>query len=927
MTVKERRATKPGRLSFRLGAGSHRAEDEAEESASSNAHPLNALFSPHSVALVGASERPGSVGHAVLENLRSGGFRGPIRFVNPRHPMVAGEPCYPSLDALPEPVDLAVVTSPAATVPAIVAQAGRAGVHGLVVLSAGFGEVGGPGAELERRLVDSARVAGVRFLGPNCVGLMRPPVGLNASFARTASRPGGIALVSQSGAICTALVDWASSANVGLSTVVSLGAAADIDYGEVLDYLLFDIATESVLLYVEGVKHGRRFISALRALARAKPVVVLKVGRYASGSQAARSHTGALVGDDAVFDAVLARCGVVRVDGYHDLFAAAKALATRRRPRGERLAILTNGGGPGVLAADAASAAGVHLATLADATIAELNKALPAHWSHGNPVDLIGDAGGERFAAAAQVIANDAGVDGLLAVYCPTGVSDADDVAKGILPVATACAKPFLTAWLGESGVAGTRRRVEGEGIPAYASAESAVDAFGVMARHARNQRLLLEAPAPRGVVPEVDLEAAGTILRRASAEGRNLLNEIEAKTLLALFGIPTPEFALATTREEAVAAARRMAGPVVLKILSPDITHKSDVNGVRLNVRGEAAVAREFDELLADVGRLRPEARITGVVVQPMVFRRFGRELIIGVATDPVFGPVVSFGSGGVAVELLKDNAIGLPPLNVRLANELVDRTRAARLLGAYRNVPAADRAALVETLLRVSDLVCALPGVAELDINPLLLDPSGALALDARIVVDPRRLHRDATYSHLAIHPYPADLEVPVCLPDGSEVVIRPIRPEDAAMETEFITQLSDESRYMRFLSLVRHVTPEMVARFTQIDYDREMALIVVARAQEGEDIVAVARYVRDPNPASAEFAIVVADRWKRRGLARLLMARLEECAKSAGVRRLRGVILAQNDPMLDLMEAIDYDVYPVPGDRTVVSAVKEL
>jgi acetyltransferase len=891
-------------------------------------HPLHPLLSPASVALVGASDRPGSLGQVVLANLRGGGFRGPIHLVNPRYPEIGGVPCHPALDALPEAVDLAVVTAPAAAVPDVIAQAGRAGIPAAIVLSAGFSETGEAGRELEARMVDVARKADVRILGPNCLGMLRPSIGLNASFARTACQPGSIALVSQSGAICTSLVDWAASVNVGLSSVVSLGACADVDFGDVLDYLLFDPKTESVLLYVEGLHQGRAFISALRAIARAKPVVVLKVGRHASGSQAARSHTGALVGNDAVFDAVLARCGVVRVESYEDLFATARALSSRRKPRGDRLAVVTNGGGPGVLAADAISTHNLHLAALSPETHAKLDGFLPRHWSHANPVDVIGDANGERFAGAARAVVADPNVDAVLTVFCPTGIADAADVASGLLPVAKDCNKPFLTTWLGESGVLATRRRVEAEGIPAYRSAEVAVLAFAALATHIKNQKLLLEAPPPRATPAEHDIARAEEILQGALDEDRTLLNEMEAKGLLAAFGIPVPPFAIAATREEAVTAAETIGYPVVLKILSADISHKSDVNGVRLGLRYADSVAQQFDDIVEAVKRVRPDARIAGVLVQSMVERRHGRELMIGVTTDPAFGPAISFGSGGVAVELLRDNAVGLPPLNVSLAGELIDRTRAARLLGAYRNVPAANREALIDVLLRVSDLVCALPWVAEMDINPLLLDPTGAIALDARVVVDPGRRHLDSRYSHLAIHPYPEALEAIERLRDGTEVTIRPIRPEDAEMETDFITELSEESRYLRFLSIVRHVTPEMVARFTQIDYDREMALIATRHeADRGDSIIGVARYVRDPNPVSAEFAIVIADRAQRKGLASKLMGRLMAHARFAGIVRLRGLVLASNASMLELMERLGFEVFPVPDDPSLVDVVKVL
>lgn len=876
---------------------------------------------------MGASERPGSLGRVVRENLLAGEFQGALHWVNPKHRSLDGQRCYASLEDLPTPVDLAIVTAPAPATPGIVASAARARIPAVLVLSAGFSETGEAGRALEAKLLATAREGGVRLMGPNCLGLLRPSIGLNASFARTGAQPGSIALVSQSGAICSALVDWAVSANVGFSSVVSLGAATDTDFGDVLDYLLFDPQTQSVLLYVEGVHDGRSFISSLRAVARAKPVIVLKVGRHAAGSKAARSHTGALVGNDAVFDAVLARCGVVRVDSYQDLFAAARVLSGGNRPRGDRLAVVTNGGGPGVLAADAMESHGLALPELAPATIQALNTVLPAHWSHGNPVDVIGDADGARFAAAASRVVVDPNVDAVLTLYCPTAVSRADDVADGILGVARETSKIFLTAWLGDSGVAATRHRLEQAGVPAYRSAEVAVQAFATLAMHGRRQRLLLEAPPPRAHENEHDLSAARRVRDAALAQGRTLLNEVEAKALLSAFDIPVSASVVATTREQAIEAAAGLGYPVVMKVLSPDISHKSDVNGVRLNVRDARQAGEQFDDIAACLKRLAPSARLTGVLVQAMVERRHSRELMVGVARDPVFGPVISVGSGGVAVELLRDSAIGLPPLNVKLAGEMIDRTRAARLLGAYRNVPAANRDALIAVLLRVSDLLCAAPWIVEMDINPLLLDPAGAVALDARVVIDPRPSEPDGRYSHLAVHPYPAVLEAPATLQDGSVVTIRPIRPEDAAMETSFITQLSDESRYLRFLSMVRHVTPEMVARFTQIDYDREMALIGVRREGQGESIIGVARYVRDANPKSAEFAIVVADSAQRLGLARELMGRLMAHAKGAGVTRLRGLVLATNHPMLEFMSRLGFSAGPAPEDNGLVAVVKRL
>jgi acetyltransferase len=885
------------------------------------AHLLQPLLAPASIALVGASDRPGSVGNAVRANLRDGGFEGRLYWVNPRHERIGAERCYASLRALPEPVDLAVVTAPAKALPGIVGDATHAGTRALAVLSAGFGETGEQGRALEREVAAAARAARIPMLGPNCVGVLRPSIGMNASFARTSTGAGGVALVSQSGAICTALVDWASEVKLGLSSVVSLGAAADLDFGTVLDYLARDPDTRSVLLYVEGVRQGRRFVSALRALARSKPVVVLKVGRHASASRAARSHTGALAGDDAVFDAVLRRCGAVRVYAYHELFAAAKALAIVSEPIGNRIAVVTNGGGPGVLAADAAPGARLEMAALSGATLAALDRVLPAHASRANPVDLIGDATGARYAAAVEAVLLDPGVDAVVTAYAPTGVSDALEVAGQLIPIARAAPKPVFTSWLGEPGVHDARRAAEDAGVAAFPVAEIAVQALGVAARWSANQRLLREVPPANAAFHAPGRAPVATIFKRAAGDGRRLLTEVESKELLAQWGIGVPALAVATTRDAAVAEARRIGFPVALKILSRDITHKSDVDGVRLSLHDEAAVRDAFDAILANAKRLRPEARIDGVAVQEMVSRRNAREVLVGVSTDPVFGPVITFGAGGVAVELLRDSAVALPPLNERLALELVARTRVAKLIGAYRNVPAASTAALVDVLLRVSDMVCELPWIAEMDINPLLVDAQGAIALDARIAIDLERPARDATWSHLAIHPYPAHLEHAGSLRDATPVRLRPIRPEDAAMEADFLAALSAETRYRRFLSMSRQTSPEIIARLTQVDYDREMALVAVHGEAPDAQIVGVARYVPGPGPHDAEFAIAIADRWQRRGLGSLLMQQLEHCAHEAGVRRLEGMVLASNAPMLALMRARLYECHSIPSDATVI------
>jgi acetyltransferase len=882
-------------------------------------HYLQPLFSPRTVALVGASDRPGSLGHDVFKNLLAGSLQGEVFPINPKHDHVQGQRCYRSLVALDRGVDLAVVATPAAVVPRVLEDAAKAGIHHAVILAAGFGETGAEGRAREEVLRAQARRLGIRLLGPNCLGIMRPSIGLNATFARTGARPGPIALVSQSGAVCTALIDWAWAAGFGFSTVVSVGAAIDLDFGEILDYLLYDHETHSILFYLEGVREPRRFVSALRAAARVKPIVAMKVGRHLSGQRAAVSHTGAMVGNDAVFDAVLRRSGVVRVRTYSELFAAARVLASDRLPAGDRLAIVTNGGGPGVMAADACVDRGVVLATFDEATFAKLNTLLPAHWSHANPADILGDATRERFDGALAAVLADPGVDGVLTLFCPQSLVSAKTVAEALIPRIRDAKKPVLTAWLGEHDVREGRDLIEAAGMPAFSAPESGVAAFGVLADYQRAQRLLLEVPNPITRTVPVQLGEARALFEQVAREGRTLMTEPESKHLLACFSIPTPRTMIAMTARDAADAAMSIGFPVALKILSPDIAHKSDVGGVRLAIRDVATVEAEFTALVDAVKKLRPNARVTGVAVQPMVQKRFGREVSIGVATDSVFGPVISFGAGGVAVELLADYAIGLPPLSIRLAEEIIDRTRIAKLLGAYRHIPAADRAAIVDALLAVSEMVIHCPWLKELDINPLLVDGEGAAALDARVVIDPTRGTADARYSHMAIHPYPSRLEHEAVLADGTRLLVRPIRPEDAQRELAFVEGLSDQSRYLRFFGAQRTLSPKMLARLTQVDYDHELALIAVRPI--GEEIVGVARYMPLADGKSCEFAVTVADPLHGKGLGSLLMQRLVEAARDTGYETMIGEILGVNDKMLRLARAIGFTVEPHPQDRSVV------
>jgi acetyltransferase len=863
------------------------------------AHYLEPLLAPRSIALVGASEREGSLARIVHSNLVAGGLHGALYAVNPGHREVFGRRAYASLLDLPQAPDMALIATPARTVPKILEQAGVAGIKAAVVLSSGFGEADGAGRALQDAAVAAARRGGVRVLGPNCLGVMRPGAGVNATFARTPASPGHIALLSQSGAVCGAMLDGARSARVGFSSVISLGGAADVDFGEVLDYLAADGETAAILLYIEGFRDARRALSALRAAARVKPIIALKVGRYASGSRAALSHTGALVGSDEVFEAALRRSGVVRVKTYAQLFAAARALSAGRFADGNRLAVVTNGGGPGVLAADAATERGLALAELTPAALARLDTALPPQWSHGNPVDLIGDAPAARFGEATAAVLADPAVDACLAIYSPVAVTEPGDAAQAVAAAARGSRKPVLAAWLAE----GAAQPLEEAGIPVFATPEDAVDAFSFLCAYRTNQAQLLEVPTALTPDPEPqpDLRTATMIRDAALAEGRTVLLEGEAKGLLAAFGLPVPRGIVAATRDEAMAAAREIGFPVAIKIVSPDITHKTEVGGVRLNLQNGDMVASAYEDMLRHARAMRSGARIDGVLVQPMLRLPHAREVLIGVATDPVFGPVISFGSGGVSVETVRDAAVALPPLNGALARDLMERTRVHRLLGGYRDVPRADVEAIAALLCGVSRMVCALPWLKELDLNPVLAHPGGAVIADARVVIDPARLQAPARYGHMAIHPYPSESAGEIVLLDGARVPVRAIRPEDAPLEKRFFDRLSERSRYFRFMQHLHELPPKMLARFTQLDYEREMALVVLDPAS-GE-FIGVGRYMPNADGTTAEFALTVADAWQGKGIGRALLERLAEAARAAGYRALYGHILDANREMRDL------------------------
>ena len=869
---------------------------------------LDALFEPRAIAVVGASNRPRSVGHVVTRNLLRGGFQGPVMPVNPDQRAVAGVLAYPDVTQLPQPPDLAVVCTPPETVPELVARLGDAGARAVAVLTAGLAlDTDEKGRSLVDRMLEAARPRRVRVLGPNCLGLLVPGIGLNASFAHVPAQPGKLAFLSQSGAFCTAALDWARDNGVGFSHFVSLGDSADVDVGDVLDYLATDHSTRAILLYLESIGAARHFMSAARAAARSKPVLIVKSGRVSEGARAARSHTGALAGSDAVYEAAFRRAGMLRVYEIDELFGAAETLGRTRGVPGDRLAIVTNGGGPGVMATDTLVAGGGRLAELSPETLERLDAALPSTWSRANPVDLIGDAPGERYAKALEAVAADEGVDAVLVMNAPTAIASSEEAAEALAAALRGMRRrPHLLAcWMGRSDAA--RRTLRDAGIPTYDSPADAVRAFLHMMHYRRNQELLTETPAslPEEFVPRT--EAARAVIDAALAQGRSMLTEPEAKSVLEAYGVDTVPTRVAATPEAAAELAAPLGFPVAVKILSRDVTHKSDVGGVALDLGSEEAVRDAAQAMTQRLHDLVPDARHDGFTVQPMARRPGAVELILGATTDPVFGPVLLFGRGGTATEVIGDRAIGFPPLNENLARALVGRTRVSRRLMGYREQPAADLAALTRVLIAVSHIVTDLPEVVELDVNPLLADEKGVVALDARIAIEPCEA---AGPERLAIRPYPQGLEDRYTMKDGREVLLRPIRPEDEPAHRDFLSRLSPEDMRFRFFGVVREMTHADLARFTQIDYDREMAFIAtIPGAAGGSETLGVVRAVADPDNQEAEYAIVVRTDLKGQGLGRALMEKIIRYLRQRGTREVVGTVLPENRAMLELVRRMGF------------------
>jgi acetyltransferase len=863
---------------------------------------LDRLLEPKSVVVVGASDRVGSVGATVWRNLRAGHFPGPVYGVNPKHATLDGVAVFARPANLPEAPDLAVLCTPPATVPGLIGELGRLGTRAAIVMTAGLSE------EQKKSTLDAARPHLLRVLGPNCLGLLSPHLGLNASFAHTDALPGEVAFISQSGALVTAVLDWAKSRRIGFSHMVSLGEHADVDFGDLLDYLASDARTRSILLYIESIETPRKFMSAARAAARNKPVIVVKAGRAGNGVKAAASHTGALAGSDLVFDAAIRRAGMLRVDTLQDLFIATETLAHFSGNHDEGLTLVTNGGGAGVMAADAAALSGVPLRELSTSLKSKLDAMLPPTWSGANPIDIIGDAPVQRYTDTLQAVLADRDSGAVLFLHAPTAIVRSEDIARACAPIARQVPGRMMTCWLGDAAVAEARRILGETGVPDYATPEEAVRAFAMLATYRRNQALLLETPTASENGPP-DIAAARAVLATVLSEGRDMLNELEAKEVLKAYGISVvPTVRVAPTADAAIEAARSLGYPVALKILSPDISHKSDVGGVSLNLRDQDELRDSVNGMLIRIRETQPKAQISGFTVQTMATRPLAQELILGASIDPVFGPVLMFGQGGTAVEVLADRAIALPPLNRVLAHELISRTRIAKLLAGYRDHPPVQLDAICDVLIALSQMLADLPELAELDINPLLADNEGVIALDARVRIS-RRAGGGA--AHFAITPYPAEL-VDTVTWQGETIVLRPIRPEDEPQHRAFVELLHPQDLRLRFFSSRRELPPSELARLTQIDYAREMAFIAVRSLPDKSlQTLGVIRAVIDPDNVDAEFAIIVRSDLKRQGLGTLLMRKMIAFLSGRGTRRLIGCVLRDNEQMREMALSQGFEV----------------
>lgn len=889
----------------------------------STTHYLAGLFEPRAIAVIGASEKEGSIGHVIFRNLLASGYRGQLLAVNPRHTTLLGQPCVPDIESASAPVDLAIITTAPRTIAEIIAQCGRAGIRNAIVVSHPAA-VAANSATTERRIREAALNAGIRFLGPKSLGIVCPHAALNATFTDIAALPGDLALVAQSGAMCAAVLDWATTNRIGLSLAVSLGEAMNVDFGDVLDYLANDERTRYILLHVEKIRHARRFISALRSAARIKPVILLKSGQHAGDDELAPDAAELA---DQVFDAAVRRAGVVRVRDLGQLFHAARALAAGFHPRGSRLAILSNGTGPARMAADSARHLGIPLGALQADTVTALKPLLPREWRGTNPIDLGGDANSERYLEATRLIAADGQIDAILVMLSPLAVVSPKAVAEGLVDIARRHRITLCCCFMGGSQVGAARQTLEEAGIPVFRTPDTVIELFHNIAAYYQNQQLLLQVPSPGRPVQDSRTDSGRVLAEALIAERRRVLSHMETHALLHTCGMPVRPSLVAHTATEAMFVAEQLGLPVDMHLESPELPDAFDDKRVRRKLASIEAVRGALHDLSEAQHQSAPERRIHGVTLAPHRERPNARQFFVEVFRDPVFGPVIRLGAGGSQGEALRDYAVALPPLNRFLAGNLIDATRIGRTLAASSKQPAADRSALEDALLALSNLVCTLPALDRLYINPLIVDEDGCLAIDAQLALDPLRGAGQVRYAHMAIHPYPAHLCQSWPMRDGSIVHVRPVRPEDAPLEQAFVSAMSDESRYFRFMDGTRELPPSQLVRLTQVDYDREMALIAVVDDDGQERQVGSARYVQTPDGESVEFGLAVDDRWQKCGLGRRLMDAIIDCAREKLYRTMVGDVLADNQKMLNLMARLGFTILPHPDGHELKRVVKSL
>lgn len=872
---------------------------------------LDKIFNPKRIAVVGASDKEGSVGFRLIKNLIGAGFRGFVYPVNPFSPSVQGITAYPNVKKIPRQVDLAIIATPAHLVRQIVEECGESGVTGIIILSSGFSETGPEGKALEEDIMKVKNAYNMRIVGPNCLGVMHTEIRLNATFAYKMAKPGKIAFISQSGALCACVLDWAAQANVGFSYFVSVGSMVDVDFADLIDYFGVDPKTRSMVLFIEAIKDARRFMSAARRFAAIKPIIVIKAGKSSNGMKAAASHTGAVTGEDTIYDAAFRRSGIIRVDEITDLFNCSEFLATQSIPKGPNLTIITNAGGPGVMATDFLTSRGGKLAPLSDEIIGALDEVLPSYWSRSNPIDICEDATVERFRKALEICFRNPHTDGFLIVYTPIGAAGPIETAKALLEIPKNARKPILTSWLGEEDVRDARDLLRRNGIPTYPTPEQAISTFMYTYQYAKNLELLYETPEELPISLLVNKRSLRKILERATKEGREILTEPESKGFLEAFGIPTAKAHIAKTAKEAASVASTIGYPIVMKILSPQITHKTDFGGVVLNITSGFQVERCFEDLVNQIKEGNPAIKIEGVTVQPMI-EKDGYELIVGSKKDRVFGSVIIFGTGGVGVELFKDISVGFPPLNQTLARRMIEQTKAHELLEGYGNRRPANRKLLEEVLVKFSQLIIDFPSIKEADINPLLVDESGAVALDARIVIDPNRVFAETKpYEHLVIKPYPTKYVTECATRDRKKVLLRPIKPEDESLVADLFRTLSEETMRFGFFPIVKETPHRTLASYCNIDYDRELT-IAAERTEEGaRKIVGIVRLVVEPDEKRGEIAVVVGDPWQNLGLGSKMFDHIINIGKDIGLRTIFGEILAENTKMLHLCKKRGFEI----------------